>query len=1054
MAKGSYLQVIINSASTYTTEPIYQYDQGIYLQIIGLKNSKVTCHFAIAQSSVSVSQEPDSITNNECVIAIPDALTAKSENIICYVYVENELSEFTIYKITIPLIPRQKNRDININVGSTGVALDKTLSKSGYAADAKATGDAIKRSKVAIDTTLTKQNNAADAKATGEQIKKLQESINELKENNTSSVTDSVTAAENKATYTLRPAKIQYVDFMNDYWGSTLEEKARTIARYDVHVSGGILEETIPIINRARELNPNLKICYYISVASARGWFSDGWYTFRRGGIWDEKWAAEQSEIKNTIMTRPSNKWEILQEIEYAHHIGGMKTGEKIFIETYTWEDENGIQHSEDKYIDEWTGGISYDGFFWDDVGFDANIADGLFYESDHVTEPIESIKRQGFKSRRDKYMVINQFARDRGMFVIPNSIDKNDLYDPAVSDANPDGLGSSMTENDYVFVESCLTMVGDANSVIWRNEINRVIDYLENWYGTVKSKVICEDYMYSGMDATTRDHLLTYMLAMYATVGVHYFAITDIDVTNPTNNIFIPEIFQLPIPYDTADRLDHLQRPASNVYKYSFNSKTVSVTRDKELTSGAVDDYALVNGIKILVNGNRVLNAMIESPEAHAELNEKITELTEYVETSISDTKRSASVYNRLMIDDWSVSKLEYTPIITDSVFNTWAMESDDKNNSKNIETTYDTASRTLAWKKTESASAASSYQTAYMTCPIDAEHYGHTIEIGFKLTTQGEGIGAWFDTFVNGNLWFEAGANPVDGTSTLYPERSDMFVRTYSIADYGSKDHIDFQLLCSWNNNATSAKIENLYIIDLDEFEEDVTKDSYTNLMPTPSSAGGYSDPYLLSITTINDRSFKVDMLDSVDVNGEHKEFIEGNGPAWWLDCGELLQSGHTYEIGIEDYECIDGSLAFNLGIGTDVGTFCGDIPLNKKSMSKVYPKQTYHKFFTIPEDAVMGSSLLFLRFFKAIGATSAGEFTITNWYLHDIDEENVTIRGVSPSGVSIMFARVTDETFAKDQKESTLLSNTLYITDTGKMYITDVNKNVLQLGVVKEG
>lgn len=96
MAKGSYLQVIINSSSTYTTEPIYQYDQCIYLQIVGLKNSKVTCHFAIAQSSVSVSQEPDSITNNECVIAIPNALTARSENIICYVYVENELSEFTI----------------------------------------------------------------------------------------------------------------------------------------------------------------------------------------------------------------------------------------------------------------------------------------------------------------------------------------------------------------------------------------------------------------------------------------------------------------------------------------------------------------------------------------------------------------------------------------------------------------------------------------------------------------------------------------------------------------------------------------------------------------------------------------------------------------------------------------------------------------------------------------------------------------------------------------------------------------------------------------------
>lgn len=897
---------------------------------------------------------------------------------------------------------------------------------------------------VEVDKTLTKAGMAADAKATGDRLNQLESDVDDLQSNGTGN-----TFVADKATYTLRPAKIQYVDFMNDYWGETLEEKARTIAKYDIHVSGGINEYTIPIINRARELNPRLKICYYISVASARGWFSDGWYTFRRGGIWDEAWATEQSEIKNTTMTRPSNKWEILQEIEMAHHAGGTKTGEKIFIESYTWVDESGASHNEDKYIDEWTGGLSYDGFFWDDVGFDANISDGLFYESDNVTAPIESIKRQGFKSRRDKYLVINQFARDRGMFVIPNSIDKNDLFDSAVSDANPDGLGPSLTENDFVFVESCLTMVGDANSVIWRNEIQRVTNYLQNWYGTVGAKVICEDYMYSGMDATTRDHLLTYMLATYAAVGVHYFALTDIDVTNPTNNIFVPEIFQLPVPYDTADRNAHLTIPSSGVYKYSLASKTVSVTRNSDLTSGTVDDFAIVNGTKILVNGNRVLNAMIDSAEMHAELDEKITDLTEYVETSISDTKRSASVYNRLMIDDWSVQKLEYTPIVTDAVFNTWASESDTKNSGKNIETTYVTASRKLAWKKTESAATDASYQTAYMTCPVTSEHYGHTLEIGFKLTTQGDGVGAWFDTFVNGNLWFEAGANPVGGTSTLYPERGDLYVQTIKIADYGSKDHIDFQILCSWNSNATSATIESLYLIDIDEFEEDVTKDAYTNLLPSPSSSGGYSDPWLIQLTETNERSFSVDMLDSIDVDGEHKEFIEGNGPAWWVDCAQKLKGGHTYEIGIEDYEVTGGSLAFNFGVNTDVGTFCGDIPLNKKATSKVCQKTTYHKLFSIPEDAVLGSSLLTIRFFKAIGVEKAGNFTVANWYLHDIDEENVTIRGISPSAASIMIARVTDDTFAADRSGGTLLGNTLYITDTGKMYMTNVNKEVVQLG-----
>lgn len=43
----------------------------------------------------------------------------------------------------------------------------------------------------------------------------------------------------------------------------------------------------------------------------------------------------------------------------------------------------------------------------------------------------------------------------------------------------------------------------------------------------------------------------------------------------------------------------------------------------------------------------------------------------------------------------------------------------------------------------------------------------------------------------------------------------------------------------------------------------------------------------------------------------------------------------------------------------------------------------------------------------------------------------------------------ARVTDDTFAADRSGGTLLGNTLYITDTGKMYMTNVNKEVLQLG-----
>lgn len=54
--------------------------------------------------------------------------------------------------------------------GGVTIVIDKTLTKAGQAAEAKATGDAIKNVKITVDTTLTKTGMAADAKATGDAI--------------------------------------------------------------------------------------------------------------------------------------------------------------------------------------------------------------------------------------------------------------------------------------------------------------------------------------------------------------------------------------------------------------------------------------------------------------------------------------------------------------------------------------------------------------------------------------------------------------------------------------------------------------------------------------------------------------------------------------------------------------------------------------------------------------------------------------------------------------------------------------------------------------------
>ena len=175
--------------------------------------------------------------------------------------------------------------------------------------------------------------------------------------------------------------------------------------------------------------------------------------------------------------------------LEYATHAGGTPSGERQFIESYTWQDDNGVSHTEEKYIDLYTGGMAFDGCFYDDAGM----------ESD------EGRINQGFPAAlREKYIQLVNFTHERGLAAFPNQLSE-DWYSDQVSNANPKGLPSSIDNRDYMLLESCHSQVGFQGKPLWRhvNGTESVWNYYQNWYSKVGAKVVVNDYLY-GTDGGT----------------------------------------------------------------------------------------------------------------------------------------------------------------------------------------------------------------------------------------------------------------------------------------------------------------------------------------------------------------------------------------------------------------------------------------------------------------------------------------------------------------------------------------------------------------------
>ena len=143
---------------------VYQWDINVKLLLDESNKSADEVHFSARFSRISLSVEVVH-TEDSSYVTIPNILLQKPNDIIAYSYITNADGSYTKYDTIIPVIARPKpsgyiyeeteiltwksldERITELEKGGTGgsdVSVDDTLTISGAAADAKATGDKIR----------------------------------------------------------------------------------------------------------------------------------------------------------------------------------------------------------------------------------------------------------------------------------------------------------------------------------------------------------------------------------------------------------------------------------------------------------------------------------------------------------------------------------------------------------------------------------------------------------------------------------------------------------------------------------------------------------------------------------------------------------------------------------------------------------------------------------------------------------------------------------------------------------------------------------------------
>lgn len=783
------------------------------------------------------------------------------------------------------------------------------------------------------------------------------------------------------------PLSKVYFNYGSYFPGSSFEESVQILTGYDLICCEGSIsgwtdskdrQNEMALVQEVRRRNKNVKFFRYVSV---------------------------KNKYDATSQTRvPINKHDLYQQIRATLHMGGTWTTEK---------DEDGY--------DIVTGGIAYDGIFWDD--FDSlsgvtelNDGDEQSWESvlEKQNDVIEEARRFGLCSFGNAWHVIE--------LVSGKPIDDEPYY-------NPKSLKSSIGENDYLMVESCEFWPHDPIDGFgyWSGEDSsyKVYNYMKDYYPTQKANLVCFSSGGYSMTVEEKQCALTWMLMDLLVMGGRYVCFDQGLLYD------MPESLKA-FYYDDLSKAT-ITRIASGHYQMRVNGHTIITKRE----SGLANSKANSNSFKlahIWIDGVEIRNLFAQAPSIALAMSEQIEEVNTRLDTLAPDIKKNVSRYQRLMIDDWIPSR-------DPSAFPNLVPSSAGNRNQLSI------TSRT---GYNFDGSVQNGWGSYYWT--IDATSYrGKTIEIGCSKFT----LSATNQTSI--------GIVIFDGQT--WDNRQTMYTTTNNESDVGNRSGLNIKYTVSeaqntirfgfWGLGATvgdTFTVEDFYVIDPSSVEELLSKSDYTNRsIGFDSWVDSVSWKRPDDLTTLPYTITE----DANDITIEYKEdgYAAYKGICVVMQTDGTLTPGSTWEIGCESFISNAGD---NIRVRAYVYALAGWAPYiipSKVDQSALHDVKCPHVTVTVPETAVdaKGCYIEILNL-SAIpyntlsdGTKKAHKAVIKGFYMCDVNEENVIIRGLTPANTWLQICRVKDSVLAIDTK---LVSNALYITDSGKMFITDFSGNKVDI------